>query len=233
MLARCGDPLWFGHMAESEADVSNKTCIKKDPHEKIGIMCLKEGKPAVTEYTELTTEMVELKQKGSSDLEYCYGNLAMHQFSVKFIAKICGEEEQYPLPIHVARKKIPFYDAESKETVTPETNNGIKLEFFIFDTFQYSEKCTVFNILRGEEFAPVKNAKGKDSPMTAKIAHSNYWKKEVIRNGGKFEGDGDVENEEMICEVSPLFGYLPYGDEMFKQRVNGKTFSLPCYLECD
>merc|ERR1719474_1005554 len=234
VLARVGDPLWFGHMVQSEAEISNKTCIKQDPHEKIGIMCLKEGKPAVTEYTELTTEMVELRQQGAADgaLEYCYGNLAMHEFTVSFIARICGDDEQYALPIHVARKKIPFYDGKRKRTVTPDSSNGIKLEFFVFDTFQFSEKCTVFNIEREEEFAPVKNAKGKDSPMTARTAHSNYWKKEVVRNGGQFEDDG-AEKEELVCEVSPLFGYLPYGDDLFKQRVEGKTFSLPRHLKCE
>ena len=70
----------------------------------------------------------------------------------------------------------------------------------------------MFNILREEEFAPVKNAKGKDSPVTARIAHSNYWKREIIRNGGQFEDGDAVKNEELICEVSPLFGYLPYGE---------------------
>ena len=35
ILARIGDPLWFGHMIASNADCSNKTCLKKDPHEKV------------------------------------------------------------------------------------------------------------------------------------------------------------------------------------------------------
>ena len=199
-------------------------------------MCLVNGKPAVTEYTELSKTMIELKQKENvNELEYCYGNLAMHQFNMKFIEKICNDDDgsKYPLPIHIARKKIPFYDAETKKTVKPESCNGIKLEFFVFDTFRFSEKCTVYNIERKAEFAPVKNAKGKDSPLTAKIAHSKYWKERIVANGGKFENEDAMENDELLCEVSPLFGYLPYDDETFKERVSGKTFKLPFYFSCD
>jgi len=235
ILARIGDPLWYGHMIESKADCSNKTCIKRDPHEKIGIMCLRNGKPAVTEYTELTKDMVEMKQKANAnELEYCYGNLAMHQFHIDFISKICNDiKEEYPLPIHIARKKIPFCHAKTMKTVQPEQPNGIKLEFFVFDTFQYSNKCTVYNILREEEFAPVKNAKGNDSPRTARVAVSNYWKKQIMKHGGAFSNDKDGNIDDLICEVSPLFAYLPYADPLFKKRVNGKTFTLPVYLEYD
>eukprot|EP01084_Bolivina_argentea_P006669 12650_1 len=234
ILARIGDPLWFGHMIESNIDSSNKTCIKTEPHEKVGVMCLKYGKPFVTEYTELTKEMVELKQKDNSELEYCYGNLAMHMFSVNFLKKICYDKSnKYALPIHVARKQIPFYDSKKKETIKPADKNGIKLEFFVFDTYQYSEKCTVYNILRNEEFAPVKNKNevGKDSPLTATIAYSNFWKQQIIKHGGKFDND-DYNNDKLFCEVSPLFAYLPYSydNDEFKKRVNGKTFTLPFYF---
>merc|ERR1712228_13015 len=235
ILCRIGDPLWFGHMIASNADVSNKTCLKQDPHEKIGIMCLVDGKPAVTEYTELSQTMIELKQKEDANaLEYCYGNLAMHEFSMKFIQKICDDDgEEYALPIHVARKKISFFDEETRQTVKPKSNNGIKLEFFVFDTFRFCKKCTVYNIEREAEFAPVKNAKGKDSPLTARIAHSRYWKQKIVENGGKFANENAMKNDDLMCEVSPLFGYLPYNDEMFKERVNGKTFKLPFYFTCD
>ena len=233
ILARIGDPLWFGHMIDCNADSSNKTCIKIEPHERVGVMCLKNGKPSVTEYTELTNDMIELRQNKNdktSNLEYCYGNLAMHQFSIKFIEKICNDTHgKYALPIHVARKKIPFYDSKQRQTTKPQENNGIKLEFFVFDTFQYSEKCTIYNIKREEEFAPVKNAIGDNSPLTARIAFSNYWKKQIIKNGGKFANE-NYEKDELFVEVSPLFGYLPYGDQQFKKRVNGQTFVLPLYL---
>ena len=234
ILARVADPLWCGHLLSAKASVSNKTCLKTDAHEKIGIMCLRGGKAAVTEYTELTKDMVERERDGGGGggkLEYCYGNLAMHQFSGHFMAKMCMDGSgEFPLPIHVARKKIAHYDAKSRRTVAPQENNGVKLEFFVFDTFRYSDKCTVFNIERDEEFAPVKNAKGKDSPLTARVAHSRYWKKRVVACGGKFKQDGALEDDALMCEVSPLFGYLPYGDDTFHKRVQGKTFVLPVYL---
>jgi UDP-N-acetylglucosamine/UDP-N-acetylgalactosamine diphosphorylase len=38
---------------------------------------------------------------------------------------------------HVAEKKIPFIN-EKGDRIIPETNNGIKLEKFVFDVFPFS-----------------------------------------------------------------------------------------------
>ena len=50
----------------------------------------------------------------------------------------------------------------------PSSPNGIKLELFIFDTFPFAAKFRVLEGTRGDDFAPVKNASGKDSPESAR-----------------------------------------------------------------
>merc|ERR1711935_701034 len=117
---------------------------------------------------------------------------------------------------HIARKKIPYYDELSQSTVKPETNNGIKLESFIFDVFPLSERMAVLDNERDQEFAPVKNAPGSSSysPDTARSYLSKQAQNWVILAGGKLTG-----NLDSICEISPM---ASYGGEGLEGLVHGK-----------
>ena len=64
------------------------------------------------------------------------------------------------MPYHVAKKKIPFFSDAEQNTVTSKSNNGIKLEKFVFDVFQFSDNFVVWECMREEEFSPLKNAEG-------------------------------------------------------------------------
>ena len=210
--------------------MSNKTCQKTEPTEKIGVMCLRNNKPSVIEYSEITEEMANLRvdpNDNTSDLSYGCGNLAMHTFSVKFLQKVVLPETGFikQLPIHVAIKKIPYYDENTNSTIKPDTPNGCKLEYFIFDTFMFANNITTFNIRRDEQFSPVKNANGKDSPQTAREHVSNFWKKrvETITNGDViFQGDG-------LFEVSNILSYDGEGQQLL-DKTKGKTLKLPLLL---
>lgn len=46
----------------------------------------------------------------------------------------------------MARKKIPYADASTGETVEPSENTGIKLESFIFDVFPKADKLVAFEV---------------------------------------------------------------------------------------
>jgi UDP-N-acetylglucosamine/UDP-N-acetylgalactosamine diphosphorylase len=122
---------------------------------------------------------------------------------------------------HVARKKIPYYDAEKKETVQPPENNGIKLESFIFDVFPLSLTMAVLDVERKDEFAPVKNAPGadSDSPDTARLLFSNVAMDWLTKAGAILVGDTESD----LCEVDPLTSYNGEGLEQWK----GKTIKCP------
>merc|ERR1719499_29840 len=175
VLARLGDPTWAGYVSHHGFDVSNKVSRKRGPHEKVGVMCSRDGQPGVVEYSEISKEMAEMVD-ANGDLVYGLGNVAMHMFSTEFLSQIGCSGSKKDMPIHVARKKIPCVN-EKGETTKPKQPNGIKLEYFIFDSFKYAKKMNAYECLREEEFAPIKNADGQDSPATAKLAMNEWLKR--------------------------------------------------------
>jgi UDP-N-acetylglucosamine/UDP-N-acetylgalactosamine diphosphorylase len=97
-------------------------------------------------------------------LKYWAGNIAIHMVNVAFVSRL--EEAGIRLPFHRADKKVPSID-EKGRTVEPESPNGIKFESFIFDALAYAKNPVTLEVRRAEEFSPVKNATGVDSPETA------------------------------------------------------------------
>ena len=74
------------------------------------------------------------------------------------------------------------------------------MEKFVFDVFQFSKRFTVLEVARNDEFSPLKNGPGadKNSPQTCLEDLSDLHKRWIVNVGGNFE------NEEDICEISPL-----------------------------
>ena len=141
--------------------------------------------------------------------------------------------------------------------MTPTSNNGIKLEKFVFDVFQFSDNFVVWECKREEEFSPLKNAEGasQDTPKTAKEALFALHKVYLERSGGRFEtvqgksskliqnggGDAKLENgrledqqpsrksdEPCVCEISPLLSYA--GENLERFVSQGHTFKSPTLL---
>jgi len=208
ILIRMADPMWFAHMQEKSLDCSNKVCRKREPHEKVGVMCRRDGKPSVIEYSEISKEMAEMIND-ENKLVYGCGNVAMHGFSVKFLESVLDQA----LPIHVAKKQIVSYQSTSKDGKV----SGIKLELFIFDTFAHAEKMSAYEALREEEFSPVKNSndKPKDTPNTAKKHFSNMCRKYAIDAGIKL---ADTE----VCEIDARKWYVGVESKPKNFVINSK-----------
>ena len=58
----------------------------------------------------------------------------------------------------------------------PHEPNAYKFEAFIFDAFERLNDMAIMRVRREEEFAPVKNAEGVDSPETAKNLYLDFIK---------------------------------------------------------
>ena len=70
------------------------------------------------------------------------------------------------------------YKNENGQMVVPDKPNAYKFESFIFDAFSSLDDMLIMRVKREEEFAPVKNAEGVDSPETARELYLNYKSKE-------------------------------------------------------
>lgn len=205
VLVKVADPHFIGFAVLSGSPCSNKVVLKKDPSEKVGVMCLVDGKPAVVEYSEIGEEMSAQRDETTGELLYSAANIANHFFTVAFIADMTRKD----LPLHIARKKIPCLqlDPLTKQLaeVAPTAPNGIKTEKFVFDVFQYAPNMTAFAVRREEEFTALKNKAGEgvgSSPVTAATALSEYNISLVEKAGGK------VEREVFDCDGSVAGRYM-------------------------
>eukprot|EP00928_Gymnodinium_smaydae_P031393 TRINITY_DN23050_c0_g1_i1.p1 TRINITY_DN23050_c0_g1~~TRINITY_DN23050_c0_g1_i1.p1 ORF type:complete len:483 (+),score=137.71 TRINITY_DN23050_c0_g1_i1:105-1553(+) len=220
-LCRPADPRFIGYCISRNADCGNKCVWKADPEEKVGVVAKRDGKPSVVEYSELDATRKNLRDDGGR-LVFGAGNICNHFYTVAFLADVViPNMANY---FHLAEKKIP-YAGEDGKTVKPDSNNGIKLESFIFDIFPLSERMAILETSREEEFAPVKNAPGAatDSPDTARAMLSALHRRWVAEAGGAAEGPADA-----ILEVSPL---LSYAGEGLAERVGGQKVAVPVHLE--
>src|SRR5207248_5537959 len=106
------------------------------------------------------------------------------------------------LPWHRAEKKVPCVDERGNE-VHPDKPNAVKLEQFVFDAIPLAKNAIVYTTDRAEEFSPVKNAQGVDSPATSRrdqIRRAARWMREAAVEVPTRDGEPDC-----TLEISPLF----------------------------
>ncbi len=162
VLQRICDPCFVGATVNAGVSVGAKVVRKSAPDEKVGVMCLEDGKPSIVEYYELSQEMMDAKDE-KGDPAYNYGVILNYLFNEKALEKIAEDE----LPLHVVEKKIPYLNEEG-ELIKPETPNGCKFEQLVLDMIHELDSCLPYEVVREKEFAPIKNKTGVDSVDTAK-----------------------------------------------------------------
>ena len=162
VLQQIADPVFVGATIKSGCVSGAKVVRKVDPYERVGALCLEDGKPSIIEYYELTPEMAEAKSENGS-LLYGFGVILNYLFRVAKLFDIA----QKSLPLHVVEKKVPYID-ENGVACKPETPNAYKFETLILDMVYMMDDCLSFEVDREKEFAPVKNATGTDSVESAR-----------------------------------------------------------------
>lgn len=169
VLIKMVDPIFIGICQDKNMLAGGKSIIKAYPEERVGVFCKKDGKPDVIEYTEISKEMAKMKND-KGELVYAESHINCNVFNIDIIEKISKNK----LPYHSAHKKIEYLNKEG-QVVKPEEPNAYKFEAFIFDAFKMLDEMTIFRVKREEEFAPIKNAEGKDSPETALELYKNFY----------------------------------------------------------
>ena len=169
VLAKMVDSVLTGLSIKNNVLAAGKSVVKAGPKERVGVFCKRNGKPSVIEYTEITEEMAEAQDK-SGNLLFGESHILCNLFNIKAIENISEKK----LPYHSAFKKAKYINAKG-ELVVPEKPNAYKFEAFLFDAFESLEDMTIMRVKREEEFAPVKNAEGVDSPETARKLYKDFY----------------------------------------------------------
>ena len=170
-LLKMGDVTLLGMAIDQGVQIASKSVVKANPHERVGVFCKMNGHPKVIEYTELPEKMAE-EIDSDGELKYGESHIMCNLYTIDAIEKISKEALIY----HSAFKKNAYIDEDGKEVI-PTEPNSYKFESFIFDAFEFFDDIAILRGKREDDFAPVKNKDGVDSPKTAKELYEKYWNK--------------------------------------------------------
>lgn len=204
------DPLFLGlHLThpDSSGEMSSKMVPKANAGEKVGVFCSVDGRTQVIEYSDLPAELAEATD-ADGGLRFNAGSIAIHVLAIDFIERLTGGDATTSLPFHRARKKVPHWDPATGERVEPKEPNATKFEMFVFDALGFVEKGLVYETDRVEEFAPIKNADGTDSPTTSGSLQTERAARWMEANGATIprRPDGTVDGR---IEIAPATAVDP------------------------
>ena len=202
-LVRGIDPAFIGWHILRRSEMSSKMVAKAYAGEKVGHFCVQHGKNVVIEYSDLPKALQDEIDPATGALRYIAGSIAIHILDTKFIRRMARGDNA--LPFHRADKKIPTVDAAGNP-VKPEKANGVKFEMFVFDALPFAGNPVVIETRREDDFSPVKNAEGLDSPKTCADDQLRQFTRWLKANGASVFAD-NTDLPAFAIEVSPLFGY--------------------------
>jgi UDP-N-acetylglucosamine/UDP-N-acetylgalactosamine diphosphorylase len=217
-LVKVVDPVFLGlHSAapDSSGEMSSKMVAKAGAGEKVGVFCSVNGRTQVIEYSDMPADLTAAKD-AKGNLRFNAGSIAVHVISVEFVERL-NTMEGFDLPYHRAEKKVPCVDIQTGQPVSPTTNNAVKLERFVFDALPLcgvgpagagGRGSIVMETDRTEEFAPIKNASGSDSPQTCRelqtLRAARWLEAAGVKVPRKADGTPDC-----VLELSPLTAMFP------------------------
>lgn len=212
-LVRVVDPVFLGLHAgapDSSAQMSSKFVPKAHAKEKVGLFCNASGRTRIIEYSDLPDELAE-QTDARGGLRFNAGNIAVHAIGRAFVhelntrvtAGMGVSSTGFALPYHRAIKKAPHLDIETGRLVQPEEPNAVKLEAFVFDAIPLCERPLLYETERIEEFAPIKNAQGADSPESCSRIQTERAARWLEAAGVDVPRD-DEGRPDCVLEVSPL-----------------------------
>ncbi len=217
-LVRCIDPAFIGWHLRRGSEMSSKMVPKAYPEEKLGHFCQQDGRLVVVEYSDLPMELQKQVDPATGRLRYLAGSIAIHILDRNFVRRLARAGTEASLPFHRADKKIATIDAAG-QPVKPAQPNGIKFEMFVFDALPFARHPLVIETRRADDFSPVKNAEGVDSPASCRADQLRQFARWANAQGAGVPVD-DSGLPAVTFEVSPSFGYdeASFGDSWASRR---------------
>ena len=168
-LLKMADTVLLGLAIKEKVQIAAKSIVKANAHERVGVFAKMNGHPKVIEYTEMPEKMAE-EVDSNGELKFGEAHIMCNLYTIDAIEKISKEVLIY----HSAFKKNSYINEEGKEVI-PTEPNSYKFESFIFDAFELFDDIAILRGKREDDFAPVKNKEGEDSPKTAKELYEKFW----------------------------------------------------------
>jgi UDP-N-acetylglucosamine/UDP-N-acetylgalactosamine diphosphorylase len=201
-IVQCIDPAFVGFHVLGQSELSSKMVPKAYALEKVGHFCVQDGSALVVEYSDMPDAMQE-ETLADGSIRFNGGSVAIHIFDRDFIERAGGSGEGVKLPFHRANKKIPFVNT-SGDIVTPDAPNGVKFEMFVFDALPLAKNPVIIEAAREDDFSPVKNAEGVDSPKSCAEDQLRMFARWLKAAGETIETD-DSGLPSISFEISPRF----------------------------
>ena len=223
-LVKVADPTFLGWHIDRRAEASSRVLPKLGPTDKLGNFVQVDGRCTIIEYSDLPEDLAKQTDAGGR-LRLWAGSPAIHVFDADFLGRTTRGVGQ--VPFHVARKKAPYLD-DAGDMVQPAKENALKFERFIFDVLPLADRWTVAETSRREEFAPLKNATGADSPEAVRQAISDLAADWLDAAGARVprRPDGGAA---VPLEISPLFALDR--EEFVRKAAGGRAVEGPTYFE--
>jgi UDP-N-acetylglucosamine/UDP-N-acetylgalactosamine diphosphorylase len=202
-LVQTIDPLFIGLHLQAGSEMSSKAVTKADDLERVGNFCVADGRVTVIEYSDLPETLAHAKNSDGSR-RFDAGSIAIHMLDRAFVERLTAPGATVQLPWHRADKKVDLIHPDTGERVVPSAPNAVKLEMFVFDAIPLSRNPLVLFTRRDEEFSPVKNADGADSPATTRRdmnRRAARWLAHAARDVPR-RTDGEPD---CVVEISPAF----------------------------
>lgn len=215
-LVKIMDPVFIGYHKAEDSEMSTKVVRRSSCEEKVGVFVSENGKAKIIEYSELDSGNRCILDNNGQIRDWA-GNTAIHMITLGLVQRL--NENGFSLPYHQAIKRVDSF-AEHGQTAEIE---GWKFETFIFDAIPSAKNTCCMEISREEEFAPLKNNHGDDSPETVRKILSNMYRNWLNDVGIKVE-------PQVRVEISPLFAL---SKEELCRKIEGMDISgdKDIYLE--
>ncbi len=225
-LARVARPEFLGHHAAGYSEMSNIIVRKRDPAERVGIVARSKGKTVLVEYSDLPDSLAQARD-GNGDLRFWAGSIAEHAIELTLAESVTADGAT--LPFRKALKKVPYVN-DRGEAVAPDAPNAVKFESFIFDALPLARCVVSVEVVRGEEFSPIKNAEGEDSPDTARRDLNREYARWLELAGIPVPRDADGDPAVDI-EVDPR--YALDAEELGRRVPPDVRVDAPIVLEAE